>query len=150
MVVIAGSKTEEFLEEAQKNLRTVSNLIQAGEMRIKNSSIEMDLGVTFKTIYGDNATITIADYPKQGSRTPIHCHKDSKEVLICILGEIIVSFGKISRTLRPGDIATLDKSQPHSCTAISDRTRLIAICVPEEQDYKRSMPDVPEIEHNQE
>jgi len=148
MVMIDHTKTEKFLDKATENLRTVSNLIKAGEIRMKNNALEMDAGIIFKTIYGDKATVTIAEYPKQGGRTPAHCHKASKEFLICITGQISVTFGKNYRVLKPGDCISLDKSIHHSCTALEDNSRLIAICVPEDEDYKRSM-NGPEISHHE-
>lgn len=150
MVIINHTKTEQFLEKVKENLRTVSSLIQAGEMRMKNNAIEMDTGVLFKTIYGENATVTVAEYQKQGSRTPLHCHKDSKEFIICIVGEMSVTFGKNYRVLKPGDCISMDRATQHSCTALVDNSRLLAICVPEDLDYKRSMDNGPENKHHQE
>jgi len=138
-MVMRAQRIDGLIEKTREGLRTVGNLIKAGEMRHKGNIIEMDAGVIFKTIYGDRATITIAEYPRQGSRSPNHCHEKSKEYLICIVGSFSVAFDKSYRIIKAGECVSLDKILDHTVTSLEANSKLVAICVPEEDEYKRSM-----------
>jgi len=125
--------------KTQDTLRTVAKLIEAGEIRRKGNMLEMDNSVTFNTIYGKDATVTIATYPKQGSQSPSHCHDKITEYLICIKGSFSAAFGKGYRILKMGECLSISNNVLHTITALEDNSTIVAVCVPEENAYLESM-----------
>jgi len=138
------------LEEIQKiraiNKKTIEKasllkqLQAASKVEISgNGIIELDKGVIFETIYANGATVTIAKYPKMGSKTPRHCHDGIIEYLICIKGSVSVSFEHGYRILNVKDCASIPEDTKHIVTALEDDSAILAICVPSEELYKSSM-----------
>ena len=131
--ILEGVK--ETNNKVKNTLRTVSNLIEVGEIRRKDNVLEVDGTIELKTIYGKGATITIGEYPKQGSQFPAHCHEDIMEYLICSKGSFSAAFGKGSRIIKTGECLSISQNVLHTITALEDNSTLIAVCVPEDSAY---------------
>ena len=127
------------LDLSREMLRTVDYLIKSGEMKKKGDIIQLGEGVDLKTIWGDNATISIATHSKAGNKVLSHCHEAIKEYLICVKGSFSVVLGGGIRILEEGGCASIPESVEHSVISLEDNSQLIAVCIPEDLAYKRSM-----------
>ena len=138
------NRTELCLNGALSRLKTIGQLIEAGELTsAKEGALENEHYI-FNTIYGDAATITVANYFKKGYGTPLHCHPVSKEFIICVLGTFKINFDGGYRIVNPGDCVSLDKGTMHGATLLTESGRLLGICIPCDEDYQRSMASCPE------
>jgi len=112
---------------------------QLDAVKTKPGVLELKAGVKLDTIFSNGSTITIASYPKMGSNTPTHSHKEIVEYLICTKGSVSVTFNGGYRILKVRECASIPEGCPHSTTALENNSEMIAICVPAEPAYKSSM-----------
>ena len=132
-------EVSEINQKTLDKLDLIQQLSRASKVRMGSGLIELDKSVVFNTIYANNATVTIATYPKTGSKTPKHCHDNITEYLICTKGSVSVSFDHGYRILHVKDCVSVPGSSNHTVTALEDSSELIAVCVPVEETYKASM-----------
>lgn len=139
MTSVLFEKMSQKIELMNNRLRTIDNLIKAGEIRAHGDVLTADNQVMLKTIYGDNSTVTIGKFNLIGGRVTDHVHQGVAQFIICVKGSFKIITPDWSRVILPSDCASIPKEITHSVTALEDDSELIAVCVPEEQNYVKSM-----------
>ena len=137
---------EQRIEQRFKNIsnrfRTIDNLIKAGEIRTHGDVLTADKEVLLKTIYGDASTVTIGKFGLIGGQVTDHIHPEVAQYIICVKGSFNIQTSKWSRVIYPADCAAIPKSILHSVTALENSSELIAVCVPEDGAYLKSMGEI--------
>lgn len=72
---------------------------------------------------------------KEGDKYPIHRHKNSVEILVVYKGELLVSIGKETISIKPGEVYRIDKDTPHIAKA-KELTIVIGLTIPCDDSYK--------------
>lgn len=137
--VLFMDKMNEKIERMQTRLRTIDNLIKAGEIRAHGDVLTADKQVMLQTIYGEDSTVTVGEFGLVGGRVSDHIHEGVAQFIVCVKGSFNIVTSKWARVIHPSDCASIPKDVTHSVTALENDSKLIAVCVPEEGNYVKSM-----------
>lgn len=132
-------KASKLLHHIEQKNTTISNLIKAGELRTHGDVLTADNGVILETIYGQESTVTICKFRYAGGRVSEHIHANVSQYLICVRGSFNVLLPSGYRILLTSACVSIPQNCGHSITALEDNSELIAVCVPEDEAYKKSM-----------
>jgi len=139
MIVEKFEAITEIFSRTSKKLDTIKDLVEKGEMRIENRFLKQNNTLNIETIYAKEATISIGTWFKQGNMMKSHIHEGIIEYLICVRGSFGVSLPHGYRLMKTKDCAAIPENCLHSVTALEDDSKMIAVCIPAEEIYKRSM-----------
>jgi quercetin dioxygenase-like cupin family protein len=87
---------------------------EAGPFRSWNGrdSFEFVDGVRLHAIGGDQVLLCRVQYDP-GKRVPRHVHPDTEQVMLILDGEVEMTIEDRTQTLRPGDVAVVNRGQEH-------------------------------------
>jgi len=87
---------------------------EAGPFRSWNGrdSFEFVDGVRLHAIGGDQVLLCRVQYDP-GKRVPRHVHPDTEQVMLILAGEVEMTIEDRTQTLRPGDVAVVNRGQEH-------------------------------------
>ena len=69
-------------------------------------------GVTLHAIGGDQVLLCRVSYAP-GKRVPRHAHEDTEQLMAVVDGEVEMTIGEETRTLRPGDVVCVNRGLEH-------------------------------------
>jgi quercetin dioxygenase-like cupin family protein len=90
-------------------------------------------GITGKYIHGDQTTFGVVEV-KKGSLLPLH-HHHHEQITFILEGELEMTIGGETMTLKPGNFHVIPSNVPHSAVAHMD-CKLIDVFSPVREDYR--------------
>lgn len=90
-------------------------------------------GISGKYIHGDQTTFGIVEV-KKGSLLPLH-HHHHEQITFILEGELEMTIGGETMTLKPGNFHVIPSNVPHSAVAHMD-CKLIDVFSPVREDYR--------------
>ena len=69
-------------------------------------------GVALHAIGGDQVLLCRVTY-EAGKSVPRHAHEEAEQVMAVVDGEVVVTIGDETRTLRPGDVCVVNRGVEH-------------------------------------
>jgi quercetin dioxygenase-like cupin family protein len=90
-------------------------------------------GVTGKYIHGDQTTFGVVEV-KKGKLVPLH-HHHHEQITFILEGELEMTIGGETMTLKPGNFQVIPSNVPHSAVAHMD-CKLIDVFSPVREDYR--------------
>lgn len=90
-------------------------------------------GIFGKYIHGDQTTLGVVEV-KKGSILPIH-HHPHEQITLILEGELEMTIGGETMTLRAGNFHVIRSNVPHSAIAHMD-CKLIDVFSPVREDYR--------------
>ena len=130
---------KEIFDRTSKKLVTINDLLEQGEIKIDNKLLKFNDDIELNNIYSNGSSVAIVKFPKKNKIYPVHCHDSVIEYLICTKGSFGVVFGNGYRVLKYKECASIPESTLHTVSALEDNSEMLAICIPFEEVYKRSM-----------
>jgi quercetin dioxygenase-like cupin family protein len=90
-------------------------------------------GISGKYIHGDQTTLGVVEV-KKGSLLPLH-HHHNEQITYILEGELEMTIGGETMTLKPGNFHVIPSNVPHSAVAHMD-CKLIDVFSPAREDYR--------------
>jgi quercetin dioxygenase-like cupin family protein len=90
-------------------------------------------GISGKYIHGDQTTFGVVEV-KKGSLLPLH-HHHHEQITYILEGELEMTIGGETMTLKPGNFHVIPSNTPHSAVAHMD-CKLIDVFSPVREDYR--------------
>lgn len=90
-------------------------------------------GIMGKYIHGDQTTFGVVEV-KKGSLLPLH-HHHHEQITFILEGELEMTIGGETMTLKPGNFHVIPSNVPHSAVAHMD-CKLIDVFSPVREDYR--------------
>lgn len=90
-------------------------------------------GISGKYIHGDQLTFGVVEV-KKGSLVPLH-HHHHEQITFILEGELEMTIGGETMTLKPGNFHVIPSNVPHSAVAHMD-CKLIDVFSPVREDYR--------------
>jgi quercetin dioxygenase-like cupin family protein len=90
-------------------------------------------GISGKYIHGDQTTLGVVEV-KKGSLLPLH-HHHNEQITYMLEGELEMTIGGETMTLKPGNFHVIPSNVPHSAVAHMD-CKLIDVFSPAREDYR--------------
>lgn len=128
-----------IFNRTSKKIETINDILAKGEARIEDKLLKFENNIVLKNIYSNGSSVSVVKFPAKNSVYPIHCHRDTVEYLICTKGSFGIIFGNGYRILKYKECASIPENMLHSITALEENCEMLAICIPFEEAYKRSM-----------
>lgn len=90
-------------------------------------------GILGRYVHGNNATFGLVEITK-GALLPLH-HHHHEQITFILEGELEMTIGGETMTLKPGDFHVIPSNTPHSAVAHMD-CKLIDVFAPVRDDYR--------------
>jgi quercetin dioxygenase-like cupin family protein len=90
-------------------------------------------GILGRYIHGDRSTLGLVEITK-GAILPLH-HHPHEQITFILEGELEMTIGGETMTLKPGDFHVITSNTPHSAVAHMD-CKLIDVFAPVREDYR--------------
>ncbi len=125
------------LEQLTGDLPTVPKLNDFKTTR-SGSVVEYDIDGTalvFPMMYSDDVAMARV-FLSKGSVFGEHFHKNSKGIVVCYKGVVIMKMGEDEVTLAEGETYTIERGVAHDAIAVTD-TWFMAISIPPDEYYPK-------------
>ena len=137
------SEITEQLKGLKTAQMTVDKMLELGHVVLKISgktptdSTELN-GWILEPLYQQEDCSIGFKYTPHKTTGPFetHVHPVSKEYYIVVKGSILLNInGQNVRIVKESECCTVDKGDLHHCTPLSDDTKFIYICIPEDINF---------------